>query len=260
MKIIIVTHKEECVLDNSIFRPIQVGAENANYTINSKYYKDNDAIENISQKNPNYCELTALFWMWKSLTNEPIVGLNHYRRYFNFLNKSIFKPHRIQEIYANDSLILRHNSKAEFIEKRVEKWLNSYDVILPYSRNVKLDKKKTTIAKEYCVNHLENDWLTTIEIIKQKYPEYVSSIDKHFNNSGNIYLMNIFVAKSEWANKYCFWLFSILFELEKNIVLSNDPYQKRVFGFISERLLTLYVKHHEYKVKELPLIFIKNMF
>ena len=47
--------------------------------------------------------------------------------------------------------------------------------------------------------------------------------------------MNIFIAKSEWVNKYCEWLFSILFEVEKNISISDDNYQKRVFGFLSRR-------------------------
>ena len=68
-------------------------------------------------------------------------------------------------------------------------------------------------------------------IMQEKYPEYSNSISKYLDNNNEIYLMNIFIAKSEWVNKYCEWLFSILFEVEKNISISDDNYQKRVFGF-----------------------------
>ncbi|MFY0483335.1 DUF4422 domain-containing protein [Flavobacterium sp. PLA-1-15] len=259
MKIIIATHKDKCYFDNSIFRPIQVNCESATYTIDKDYYQD-DSGENISRKNQSFCELTALYWSWKNLREEDILGLNHYRRYFNFLNNSLFKPHRILEVNGNDPIIERHNSGAVKITERVKKWLNKNDVLLPYKRHIKVNKKYMSIADEYCKNHIESDWKTTMEIIVKKYPEYQESIDKYLNNSNEIYLMNVFVAKKQWVDSYCKWLFDILFEVEKNITISEDPYQRRVFGFISERLLTLYVKHNESKVKEMQLLFINDKF
>jgi hypothetical protein len=44
-------------------------------------------------------------------------------------------------------------------------------------------------------------------------------------------MANIFVAKTDWLNKYCEWLFTILFELENKMIPNEDPYQKRVYGF-----------------------------
>ena len=41
---------------------------------------------NISEKNPYYCELTGLYWAWKNLDAE-YIGLVHYRRYFTSVKR-----------------------------------------------------------------------------------------------------------------------------------------------------------------------------
>ena len=70
------------------------------------------------------------------------------------------------------------------------------------------------------------------------------------------------VAKKEVFDAYAEWLFDILFEVEKRIqkdVEKRDTYQKRVYGFLSERLMTIYIDlHPELKVKEVPVIFIEE--
>lgn len=48
--------------DDSVYLPIQVGAA---LHPALGYVPDNTGY-NISDKNPNYCELTALYWAWKT--------------------------------------------------------------------------------------------------------------------------------------------------------------------------------------------------
>ena len=77
IKILVAAHKKYWMPDDSVFLPIQVGAA---LHLALGYVPDNTG-DNISAKNPNYCELTALYWAWKNLDCE-YIGLCHYRRYF----------------------------------------------------------------------------------------------------------------------------------------------------------------------------------
>ena len=53
---------------------------------------------------------------------------------------------------------------------------------------------------------------------------------------------NMFIMRSDLLASYCEWLFSILFELESRLDISGySPYDARVFGFVGERLLDVWM-------------------
>ena len=73
----VATHKKYWMPEDEVYLPLHVGAEGK---ADLGYTKDNTG-DNISVKNPNYCELTGMYWAWKNLNCE-YIGLCHYRRYF----------------------------------------------------------------------------------------------------------------------------------------------------------------------------------
>lgn len=60
------------------YLPVQVGAALAQKELG---FQRDDEGENISVKNPQYCELTAQYWAWKNLTGPQVMGLVHYWRW-----------------------------------------------------------------------------------------------------------------------------------------------------------------------------------
>jgi hypothetical protein len=56
-------------------------------------------------------------------------------------------------------------------------------------------------------------------------------------------------------DNYCTWLFDILFELEKRLnIASYSAYDQRVFGFVAERLLDVYIETKNIQYTELPVL------
>ncbi len=109
---------------------------------------------------------------------------------------------------------------------------------------------KDNVYNQYAINHKEEDMLMARDIIKEKYEEYLKAFD-HVMEGHTVYITNMIITHKENFDKYCKWLFDILFELEQRIAISNyDDYQKRIFGFMSERLLNVWIANNELKVRE----------
>lgn len=242
-KIYIAMHKDYWKTSNEIYCPIEIGA----IKHKNKFLLCRDDIgENISEKNNTYCELTALYWIWKNDISSEIIGLTHYRRYFNFIDKNIFYLNRYIGINRTKDIEMYINVN----EKQLKKILEENDIILPkpWYTNV-------TLREHYNREHYECDFDMLEIILKNKYPEYSNSFDVVVKRN-YMYLLNMFIVKRDIFMDYMKWLFDILEELEKHIKISNDRYQSRTIGFIAERLINVYVYHNNLKVKELPIIFI----
>ena len=62
IKVIIATHKSYQMPSDDMYLPLHVGAEGKN---DLGYTKDNTG-DNISDRNSQYAELTAQYWVWKN--------------------------------------------------------------------------------------------------------------------------------------------------------------------------------------------------
>ena len=76
IRIFIACHKPTYVPENPIFYPVQVGTALMEKRLEHMAYRDNEG-DNISGKNPDYCELTAQYWAWKNIDCD-YYGFFHY--------------------------------------------------------------------------------------------------------------------------------------------------------------------------------------
>lgn len=219
----IVTHKQVDLPEIEGYIPIVVGKNKVRYP----YFVRDDSGDSIAEKNPNYCELTALYWIWKNTKENDNIGLCHYRRFFtNFIFSQ--KPISI---------------------KKIERLLKNYDIIVPQT----FSWFDCTVKEWFLMTDgYEKDVDNLREIISDLYPDYLSAYDLIMDGNEAFYF-NMFVMSYKLMDNYCEWLFSILFELEKKTDLSEyTATEARIYGFLSERLFNVWVKKQNLKVKYLP--------
>ena len=180
-----------------------VFAENSPDLLPENALRD-DTGDNISAKNKQFCELTALYWLWKH-AGEDIIGLAHYRRHF----------------------LLPQDWKERMLN-------NQINVILPTPLYV-----APSVEENFKSRHDPSDWEFMMQYLKNNHPEDFQSANKFFK--GNLYSpCNMFVMKREVLDALCTWLFPILFQVANHGGQKEDSYLNRYPGFISERLISLF--------------------
>ncbi len=225
--ILISSHKKYIFPESTLYTPIQVGKNNSAEFFDAM---GDDTGINISNKNSTFCELTALYWTWKNefFKGCEFCGLVHYRRYFKGSGE-----------HLKGKRILNKNEILEYLE--------NYDILLPKKRHYVIE----TVASHYANAHHQKDILMMREIIKQQESDYLGFFDEMMQ-ARSLYLFNMFVMSPSHFNAYMNWLFPLLFTLEDRIdIVEYNNAQKRVFGYIAERLFNVWVLKNKLRVKEL---------
>lgn len=238
-------HKEFPIIKNEILTPIQVGAALSDKNLG--ILKDNTK-DNISLKNPYYCELTALYWLWKN-SDADYKGLMHYRRLLDLSCSDVRWYNKFPDNIA-EKLCLNND--------KINSILADYDIILPMKRII---PQSSSIYNYYKKRHYISDLDRILEIIKEKTPQIYDTAIHVLKDTKEIYLYNIFISSKEFLDEYASWLFDILGILESEIqseIGKREVFQQRVYGFLAERLLTVYVAYKQtlgLKIKEVPTVY-----
>lgn len=223
MKIIVVSHKkfDTSMLPKGYF-PIKVGTILSDDEAESLGYLRDDVGENISAKNPYYCELTGMYWAWKNIKDTDIIGLSHYRRYFADYS---FFSNRIEDFIVR--------------EEKVEKILKTYKIIVPYKSRKSYG---AMIYKNRPRSEQEPYWLTLQDIVYSDYPEMKNAFDNVLTGRCAIYL-NMLITTKKYFDEYSEWLFDVLEKFDQ--ITESRGYKRvpRVDGYLSETLLDVWITY-----------------
>lgn len=223
--IIVATHKNYDMPNNKLYLPVHVGAEGKK---DLGYCKDNTG-DNISLKNPYFCELTGMYWAWKNL-NCDYIGLVHYRRYFK----------------GTEKFIVNGKTKKILAEKDLSRLLKGTNIILPAKRNYLIENLYSHYKNTMHIEPLD----VAGQIIKEKYPNYYKEFI-NLKKRKTAHMFNMFIMEKNIFNDYCMWLFDILFELENRVDNTKyDSFHARFYGRISELLLDIWIRTNNYNYKE----------
>lgn len=245
IKILVCCHKPCNLPQDNVFLPIHVGAALSDISLG--FQRDDqlngEPCDNISRKNRSFCELTAIYWAWKNIKklypDLQYIGLNHYRRFFAFNEKRVTGSGIPKDV--------KNISGYKFDMPMVESCLESNKIITTPKAYL-----KTSLAGSYEHCHNSSDLRIIHDIVRDDYPEFLSTFNEVYLGKNFFYDCNMFIMPWNEFEAYCEWIFGILFKAEKLINIENyDTYQKRIYGFLAEHLWTVWAIHRQYPLQNL---------
>lgn len=244
-------------VSNDVFVPVHCGAV---YMDAPGSMTGDNTGENISEKRNSFCELTVQYWAWKNVKAD-YYGICHYRRYFSFEEENM--P---EDSYTNviDSFISSEARSRYHLDDmaQIEKIVDGNDIIA----TVPFDVKKVgnrSIEHQYAQQSYldEHDLVLLREAVGKLQPEYVETLEETLADK-DFYPCNMFIMKREMFQEYCRWMFSILFEVEQHLDMTEANSDRlRAIGHIGERMLTVFINHkkkQQAKISILQRVVFKN--
>ncbi len=192
--------------------PIQVGAALSDQSIAD--VKDDDG-ENISFRNSDFSECTALYWIWKNAPKTDYVGLCHYSRRFDIRNEEIRALKRAGvDIVVTTPMFSGGPIRGFFVP-----WFL-----------------------------LTHDWDQMEESILRHFPEYAPTLDTYheaFCYPG----ANLSIMRWDIFQEYASFCDAVMRDIvdyyEEKGILRQDRYA----GYLMENLTALFTMHNKDKYK-----------
>lgn len=241
MKIFVVEHKNLIKALPCPYYLIGVGNHPSLGSVNILRDKEG---ENISEKNPAYCELTALYWIWKNVTDQNVVGLCHYRRFFDFHSSHIL----------NYKVIVRKSQELETFNLDVPE-----NVLTAVEKGAVVVGRKhfyhESVYENLCRRRFAKPLQILEDIVKESGEEYYQSYKKLMYHSNGMYPYNMTLIRKDYFDEYCEWLFEVFFKWEK-MVGGTSSYGRypRMYGYLGERMFNIWLDVKKHKLIVRPVI------
>lgn len=165
--------------------------------------------DNISNKNINYSELSAMYWIGKHVEHD-YIGLFHYRRVLDICEDDLYK------LSCND-----------------------VDVVLPYPT-----VHYPSIQEHHKRYINDSDWEAMQKALEELAPDYAKAMPQIFSDQF-FYNYNILIAKKKIFKQYCDWMFPILERTEELSIPKGNERADRYIGYLGENLTTLFFMYHK---------------
>lgn len=245
-KIIVCCHKQDIIPKQEPYLPIHVGKVLSSTDLNIQSDADG---ENISEKNRSYCELTGMYWAWKNLKDVDVIGLCHYRRYFDFHNQC-------DSVLPETCFATEQFGQVNFsVPGNVIENLRDGNAYVAKPRFY-----RESLFVNYCIAHISDDIRALEEYIMTTQSEDIKwAWFEYMHRNCQLRHYNMFIMTWHDFDAYCSWLFPLLAEMETRIDISHyTPVQGRIWGYMAERLMNVWLLAKGFKLYEKPVIWFND--
>ena len=249
VEIYIACHKPSYLPDNDLFVPIHVGAEKSK--IRMPIQRDDEG-DNISAKNPHYCEMTAQYWAYRH-SDADYIGLCHYRRFLSFCDQkftTLSDDNRehvvIPKLTAATADKYGLTNRSRMLEK-----IEGCDIAVPCPMDLSMVstpkwRKKSVLDHWLAHDRIffrEADLKRLYALVKKYYPNIYPDMVEYMNGK-YFYGYNTFVMRKDLFREMSSFEFDILRRLEEKTDLSGySPMENRIYGFMGEILYSSFIYH-----------------
>ena len=224
LKIYVVAHKPCEIPSSKVLCPIHVGRATSQYKDEMSWMQGDDIGDSISQKNPQYCEMTAHYWIWKNVHDTEYIGVCHYRRFFGI----------------------------DLSESNIKDVMTDADVLM-VEPSWHIDSVYSYFAK---FMGAENMAILSM-MMKKHSPEYFDTLEKICDGI-KFHPFNMFLCRKDLFDDYCQWMFTILEDCEKYIKPAPYTNARRALAYMAELLTGVYFTHRKLRIKTVPYYKIEN--
>jgi hypothetical protein len=212
---------------------------------------DDASGDSIAHRNPDFSEMTAIYWVWKNIADLTGIGFCHYRRYFDF-RKSAPKVARETRLCSPQELT---SHRTAFVDRSViAQTLEDGAIIV-----TRTTKEGVANAEQYMTAHVPDDYLAMVNYVLARHRHLAAQVVAHARDDG-FYGNNMFLMRWTDFDQLCRFWFDCLFALDGKITSRSVGYQRRTLAFLSERLFDIYVRGLRdagRRVVEYPLFFVE---
>lgn len=232
VKIGVCHHMDGPRFSNDAYMPLHVGRAGAPRPIPGM--AGDDQGRNISMRNGSWAELTGLYWLRHNVEAD-FLGLMHYRRFLDFRFR-----HRGGTIGdVSEATILRFR----LTPRRVASLCLRYDLLVPAPMQFGAAGRRRSVLDQYARKHHREHYMLALETVRKRTPD-LYDFALATANGNSLRCCNISVMRREFFAMYVDWLVGILEAVESQIDLARlAPDQRRVIGFLGERLTSSYVDY-----------------
>lgn len=195
--------------------PLQCGAALTDCEVVA--LRDNTG-DNISLRNRDYCEMTALYWAWKNDLTSDYIGLCHYRR--------------------------RYDISRQIMDYAMEK---EYDILTTIPKLTDGGMREEFVERNYFLT--PEMWELIEETIGELFPDYMDSW-LEFGRSKFLLPFNMSIMKRSVLEEYCSIVFPILEKVDSYYLNQGIQRNDRYLGYISECFLTVFVMKNKDRFKK----------